>query len=41
LPEGLTVGLDPDEDRRRFRVTERGITLIVPEMLGQRVGPLR
>jgi glucose-1-phosphate adenylyltransferase len=41
LPEGLTVGFDPDEDRRRFRVTERGITLIVPEMLGQRVGPLR
>jgi glucose-1-phosphate adenylyltransferase len=41
LPEGLTVGLDPDEDRRRFRVTERGITLITPEMLGQRVGPLR
>ena len=41
LPEGLTVGLDPNEDRRRFRVTGRGVTLIIPEMLGQRVGPLR
>jgi glucose-1-phosphate adenylyltransferase len=41
LPEGLTVGLDPYEDRRRFHVTERGVTLIIPEMLGQRVDQLR
>jgi glucose-1-phosphate adenylyltransferase len=41
LPEGLTVGLDPDEDRRRFHVTKRGITLIIPEMLGQQVHHLR
>jgi glucose-1-phosphate adenylyltransferase len=34
LPEGFTAGNDPDLDRRRFHVTERGITLIVPEMLG-------
>jgi len=41
LPEGLEVGVDPDVDRRRFRVTERGITVIVPEMLGQQVHHLR
>ena len=41
LPDGLTVGVDPDEDRRRFHVTERGITLIIPEMLGQRIHHLR
>ena len=41
LPEGFTVGLDPDEDRRRFHVTERGVTLIVPEMLGQQAHHLR
>jgi glucose-1-phosphate adenylyltransferase len=41
LPEGLTVGLDPDVDRRRFHVTGRGVTLIIPEMLGQRVHHLR
>ena len=41
LPEGFTAGLDPDEDRRRFSVTENGVTLIVPEMLGQRVHHLR
>ena len=35
LPEGLEVGFDHEADRRRFHVTERGITLITPEMLGQ------
>jgi glucose-1-phosphate adenylyltransferase len=41
LPEGLVVGVDPDEDRRRFRVTANGVTLIIPEMLGQQVHHLR
>jgi len=35
IPEGLTVGLDQEEDRKRFYVTDKGITLITPEMLGQ------
>lgn len=37
IPEGLTVGYDPDEDRKKFYVTEKGITLITPEMLGQEI----
>ena len=37
LPEGFTVGLDLEDDRRRFHVTEKGIALIVPEMLGQHI----
>ena len=37
LPAGLQVGVDPDEDRKRFHVTERGVTLVTPEMLGQHV----
>jgi glucose-1-phosphate adenylyltransferase len=41
LPEGLTVGVDIDEDRRRFHVTQRGITLVIPEMLGQQIHHLR
>jgi glucose-1-phosphate adenylyltransferase len=41
LPEGLVVGLDPVEDRRHFRVTDRGVTLIIPEMLGQKIHHLR
>ena len=41
LPEGFAAGVDPEADRKRFRVTERGVTLIVPEMLGQQVHHLR
>jgi glucose-1-phosphate adenylyltransferase len=37
LPEGFTAGFDAEEDRRRFHVTEQGITLITPDMLGQKV----
>ncbi len=35
IPPGLRAGVDPEEDRRRFHVTEKGITLITPSMLGQ------
>jgi glucose-1-phosphate adenylyltransferase len=41
LPSGLTVGVDPEADRKRFHVTDRGVTVIVPENLGQRVHHLR
>ena len=41
IPQGLAAGIDPAEDRKRFHVTEKGITLIVPEMLGQRIYHLR
>jgi len=37
IPEGLTVGINPEEDKKRFFVTDKGITLITPEMLGQDV----
>ena len=29
--------LEAEQDRKRFRVSERGITLITPGMLGQKV----
>jgi glucose-1-phosphate adenylyltransferase len=35
------VGFDRAEDSRRFHVTDSGITLIVPEMLGQTIHHLR
>ncbi len=35
IPAGMKIGVDPEEDRRRFHVTDRGITLVTPEMLGQ------
>nr|HMS79685.1 glucose-1-phosphate adenylyltransferase [Burkholderiaceae bacterium] len=34
LPDGFTAGVNPDEDRARFHVTERGVVLITEEMLG-------
>ena len=41
LPDGMSAGVDPEQDRKRFHVTERGVTVIVPESLGQRVHHLR
>lgn len=35
LPDGLQAGIDPDADRQRFHVTDNGIVVISPEMLGQ------
>jgi glucose-1-phosphate adenylyltransferase len=36
VPDGFTAGVDPVQDRARFHVTERGICLITPQMLGAR-----
>ena len=41
IPPGLVVGQDREEDWRRFRVTEGGVTLITPEMLGQTIHRVR
>ena len=41
IPEGMKIGFDPDEDRKRFHVSERGVTLVTPEMLGQPIHHLR
>ena len=41
IPEGLVVGLNPYEDAKRFHVTKKGVTLITPDMLGQRVHYVR
>ncbi len=35
IPEGMTIGGNPEEDQKRFYVSEKGITLVTPEMLGQ------
>ena len=41
IPEGMVVGENPEEDKKRFYVTEKGITLVTPEMLGQPVHQVR
>jgi glucose-1-phosphate adenylyltransferase len=41
IPDGMQIGVDLEEDRRRFHVTDKGRVLVVPEMLGQQVHHLR
>ena len=41
LDAGMDAGGVPEEDSKRFRVTEKGLTLVTPEMLGQPVHQLR
>jgi glucose-1-phosphate adenylyltransferase len=35
IPDGMSIGIDHEEDLKRFFVSERGVTLVTPEMLGQ------
>ncbi len=41
LPEGTVIGEDPDEDAKRFYVSEGGVVLVTGEMLGQHVNYVR
>ena len=41
IPAGMKIGFDPIEDAKRFHVSSKGITLVTPEMLGQRVHHIR
>ncbi|MEX0345937.1 MAG: glucose-1-phosphate adenylyltransferase [Rhizobiaceae bacterium] len=36
IPEGLVVGEDPEEDKKWFRVSDTGVTLITSDMLRKR-----
>ena len=35
LPDGTRIGVHPGEDKARFMVTDKGVTLVTPDMLGQ------
>ena len=41
IPPDTTIGYDAEADRQRFHVSENGIVLVTPEMLGQRVHFIR
>ncbi len=41
VPEGMSIGYDLAADRQRFHVSESGITLVTPEMLGQQAHHIR
>lgn len=38
LPEGTLIGVSPEADRKRFHVSEGGVTLVTPEMLAKKTG---
>ncbi|XXG27718.1 MAG: hypothetical protein WJ310_09410 [Ferrovum myxofaciens] len=37
IPDGLEARFDPVKDAKQFHVTEKGVTLITPDMLGQHI----
>ncbi len=42
IPEHMVIGENHEEDRKRgFRVTEKGIVLVTPDMLGQSIHTVR
>ncbi|MDO8413142.1 MAG: glucose-1-phosphate adenylyltransferase [Gallionellaceae bacterium] len=41
IPEGLVAGLNREQDAQRFFVSDKGITLITPDMLGQGIHNVR
>ena len=41
VPPETVIGFDPEEDAKRFYISPGGITLVVPEMLGQRTNRVR
>ncbi len=41
VPEGTIIGEDPIADAQRFHVTEKGVVLVSPDMLGQEIHRVR
>jgi glucose-1-phosphate adenylyltransferase len=37
IPPGTHIGIDPHEDSKNYHVSEGGVALVTPEMLGQRL----
>ena len=37
IPDGFKIGVDLEEDRKRFLVTDEGIVLVTPGMMSQRL----
>lgn len=35
IADGLSIGVDPERDNKHFHVTENGVVLVTPDMLGQ------
>ena len=37
IPDGMVIGKDDEEDRKRFFISPKGVVLVTPEMLGQKL----
>ena len=37
IPDGMTIGVNPEEDKLRFDISPGGIVLVEPEMLGRKI----
>ena len=35
IPDGTVIGMDPEEDKKRFFVSPKGVVLVTADMLGQ------
>ena len=41
IADGTTIGVDREEDKKRFRVTDSGIVLVTPDMIGEKLHNFR
>ena len=41
IPPDTVIGEDPEQDRKRFEVTDGGVVLVTPDMLGQELHHVR
>jgi len=41
IPDGTVIGENPEDDKNRFYVTDKGVVLVTPEMLGQELHHVR
>ena len=41
IPDGTTIGVNIEEDKQHFRVTEKGIVLVTPDMIGHKQHTVR
>ena len=41
IPDGMVIGENHEEDAKRFRVSEKGVVLVTPEMLDQSIHFIR
>lgn len=37
IPDGTTIGYDPEADKKIYHITPGGVALVIPEMLGQQL----